>query len=294
MREVNGQEEIEQLSDGSRWMLRAKEAVYGYAASLGAADEAWKVRAAVIEEGLEPTMVEREQPQLLLISTAHRLATSLMLSRRLAAIDLLEQGTGELIIEWSASAGVELDDERAWRQASPHWSDGRRKTVARQLQGALRGEVADSDEPDPLQSFQAQWLNRWPERLVQPKGKTVALIATELWADLERDLEPDETAPVWLAVEDDYGLGAAVAACARRGDGRLELDGWGCSELGPGHRGRAAAGGDRPGARAGGRGFAARLGADGAAPGPGPDGGGRHPEGAGAAARAGRDRGGGP
>ena len=141
----------------------------------------------------------------------------------------MEQGTGELIIEWSASAGVELDDERAWRQASPHWSDGRRKTVARQLQGALRGEVADSDEPDPLQSFQAQWLNRWPERLVQPKGKTVALIAAELWADLERDLEPDETAPVWLAVEDDYGLGAAVAACARRGDGRLELDGWGCS-----------------------------------------------------------------
>ena len=31
VREVNGQEEIELLEDGSRWMLRAKEAVYGYA-----------------------------------------------------------------------------------------------------------------------------------------------------------------------------------------------------------------------------------------------------------------------
>ena len=82
VREVNGQEEIEFLEDGSRWMLRAKEAVYGYSVSMGAADEAWKVRASSIEEGLEPTMVERAQPQLLLVSTAHRLATSLMLGRR--------------------------------------------------------------------------------------------------------------------------------------------------------------------------------------------------------------------
>ena len=64
VREANGEEEIELLENGSRWMLKAKEAVYGYSASLGVADEAWKVRAASIEEGLEPTMVEREQPQL--------------------------------------------------------------------------------------------------------------------------------------------------------------------------------------------------------------------------------------
>ena len=34
VREVNGQEEIELLVDGSRWMLRAKEAVYGYSVSM--------------------------------------------------------------------------------------------------------------------------------------------------------------------------------------------------------------------------------------------------------------------
>ena len=73
VREVNGQEEIEYLEDGSRWMLRAKEAVYGYSVSMAAVDEAWKVRASSVEEGLTPTMVEREQPQLLLVSTAHRL-----------------------------------------------------------------------------------------------------------------------------------------------------------------------------------------------------------------------------
>src|SRR4029077_1492523 len=30
VREANGEVEIERLADGSRWMLRAKEAVYGY------------------------------------------------------------------------------------------------------------------------------------------------------------------------------------------------------------------------------------------------------------------------
>ena len=33
--EVNGQEQIERLDDGSRWMIRAKEAVYGYGVSRG-------------------------------------------------------------------------------------------------------------------------------------------------------------------------------------------------------------------------------------------------------------------
>ena len=65
---MNGQEEIEVLADGSRWMLRAKEATYGYSVSCGAADEAWKVRESSIEEGLTPTMAERSQPQLLLVS----------------------------------------------------------------------------------------------------------------------------------------------------------------------------------------------------------------------------------
>ena len=59
VREVNGQEEIEYLPDSSRWMLRAKEAVYGYSVSCAAADEAWKVKSSSIEEGLTPTMVER-------------------------------------------------------------------------------------------------------------------------------------------------------------------------------------------------------------------------------------------
>ena len=82
-------------------------------------------------------MAEREQPQLLLISTAHRLATSLMLGRRQVALDQLEDGDGDLLIEWSAPAGADLDDVDAWRQASPHWTPRRQRLIEQQLAAPL-------------------------------------------------------------------------------------------------------------------------------------------------------------
>jgi hypothetical protein len=225
VREVNGQEEIEWLADGSRWMVRAKEAVYGYSVGLAAVDEAWKVRASSVDEGLTPTMVEREQPQLLLVSTAHRLATSLMLNRRRVALESLEVGTGELLIEWSAPERADLEDRLAWRQASAHWTPRRERMIAGRLEAALAGATEDPDEPDPVAAFRAQWLNQWPRRLAEPTGATEPLLPDGLWLEL---VEPEiaSTGAVYVAVEDDYGLGAAVAAVARTEDGRLEVDGW--------------------------------------------------------------------
>jgi len=229
VREVNGQEEIEYLADGSRWMLRAKEAVYGYAVSVGAADEAWKVRPSSIEEGLTPTMAEREQPQLLLVSTAHRMSTSLMLGRRALALEQLETGEGDLLIEWSAPAGAEIDDVAAWRAASPHWTPRRERLIERALEGARSGLVDDPEEPDPIASFNSQWLNQWPRKQVAADGKAEELLPPGLWGELA---EPGlrSSGPIWVALEDDYGLGAAVAAVARLDDGRLEVDGWLCPD----------------------------------------------------------------
>jgi hypothetical protein len=49
-----------------------------------------------------------------------------------------------------------------------------------------------------------------------------------MWASLAEPLSG--AGPVWVAVEDDYGLGAAVAAAARLEDGRIEVDGWRCQD----------------------------------------------------------------
>jgi hypothetical protein len=223
--EVNGQEQIERLEDGSRWMIRAKEAVYGYGVSVAAVDEAWKVRAATVEDGLTPTMVERLQPQLWLVSTAHRLATELMLDRRRVALAGLEQGDGDLLVEWSTPQDAQLDDVAGWRLASPHWTSKRERLISKRLEAAKLGEVDPAaEEPDPEQSFRSQWLNQWPLRKTVEQGSTEPLLPDGLWVQLEET--GLGTGPLVVALEDDYGRGAAVGAVWRMDDGRIAVDGW--------------------------------------------------------------------
>jgi hypothetical protein len=223
VREVNGQEEIERLDDGSRWMLRAKTAVYGMAASLAAVDEAWKVAAEVVDDGVTPTMVEREQPQLLLVSTAHRKATSLMLNRRRVALGGLDDpGSADLLIEWSAPRTAPIDDPGTWRLASPHWTPQREKVIADALERALRGEIDDVDEPEPLEAFRSQWLNQWPTSLVR-HDKGELLVDVDDWSETATDR--DGYGPAVVGVEDWFGKGAAVAV-VRECDGGWIAAGW--------------------------------------------------------------------
>jgi len=225
VREVNGQEEIELLEDGSRWMVRAKDAVYGYSSAAAAVDEGWKVPAASVDEGLTPTMAEREQAQLWLVSTAHRRATKLMLERRAVALLELETGAGDLLIEWSPREGADYRDVDAWRQASPHWTARRHALISRRLQALEAGEIDDPDEPDPEQSFRSQWMNQWPRKQATPDGAAEPLLPAGIWRGLTvAGLASD--GPVWVALEDDAGYGSAVAAACRLDDGRIEVDGW--------------------------------------------------------------------
>jgi hypothetical protein len=222
---ANGEQFIEWKRDRSRWMLRAKGSTYGYSVSVGAVDEAWKVKPEIVDEGIAPTMVEREQPQLWLVSTAHREATALMLLRRKAALETIEVGDGDLLIEWSAPRSAALDDVSAWRLASPHWTPQRERLVGKQLLAMQAGEAEiTEDEADPVEAFRAQWLNQWPNRTV-PLQNGEPLLPAGLWGSLGR-AELVTVGPVWVAVEDDYGNGAAVACAARTADGRVEVDGW--------------------------------------------------------------------
>jgi hypothetical protein len=224
-----GEQYIELLADHSRWLLRSRGAVYGYSVSVGAVDEAWKVKPEIVDEGLVPTMVEREQPQLWLVSTAHREATALMLSRRQVALSNLERADGDLLIEWSARRDAALDDVGSWRAASPHWTPQRQRLIEKQLEAVQAGEAEVSeDEMDPAEAFRAQWRNEWPNRSI-PTGTTDYLLPTGLWAYLcEPDLSWEN--PLFVALEDGWGEGAAVAVAARLDDGRIEVDGWLCPD----------------------------------------------------------------
>ena len=71
--------------------------------------------------------------------------------------------------------------------------------------------------------------NQWPTRVTEPSGGTEALLPAGLWAD-HALAGVCSTGPIWVALEDDYGLGAAVAAVGELPDGRLEVDAWSCPD----------------------------------------------------------------
>jgi hypothetical protein len=229
VREAHLEQSLTWLVDRSRWLLASKGTkrsggAYGKSTALGVVDEAWAVRAATVDEALEPTTVATAQSQLLLVSTAHRMATSLMLDRRAAALELLhDPAEGDLIVEWSAPRDCDLEDWEAWRLASPHWTPQRERLIAKAVRRALSGFGSDDpDEPDPVEAVRAQWLNIWPAKLSGGVGQ--ALVDVAVWASLRR---PEDAAPgeLWVAVEDNYGRGAAVAAVAALGGDAFEVDG---------------------------------------------------------------------
>lgn len=213
-RDTNGQEEVV-TPDGSRWLIRGRESCYGYSASMPVVDEAWFVDARIVDDGLEPTMLEREQPQLILTSTAHRRATGLFPGRRAGAIDSLANPSDVLLLEWSASPDADVTDESAWRQASPHWSTRRQRLLTSKVTRALAGQAdAEAEDDDPVEAFRSQYLNIWTPPARRMRARDEPLVSAPAWeacADLEA--RPDPGAVV-VAIEDYYGLGAAAAAAA--------------------------------------------------------------------------------
>jgi hypothetical protein len=219
--------ELVERSDGSRWMILAKGAVYGRSAAMAAVDEGWAVRATEVEDGLIPTLVEPASSQLVIVSTANRNATSLVLNRRRAALELLDDpGAGDLLIEWSAPPGCDITDPAMWRMASPHWTAKREQMIQAAVGRALAGDTADGDE-DPQMAVKTQWLNLWVEQQrVSVRGER--LLADGVWSGLATG-EDTAGRSFTVAIEDWFGSGGSVAVAGDLPDGRWQLAGWECA-----------------------------------------------------------------
>lgn len=139
------------LPTGDRWIIHAanESAGVGYSAGMVFADEAWKIERRVIEDSLAPTMAERNQPQLWLVSTAGDSSSELMLSARARAIDNLATPTSELLLEWSAPPDADPDLVSTWQWGSPDWSEKREKFLRQQWERIDPG------------AFKREYLNQW-------------------------------------------------------------------------------------------------------------------------------------
>jgi hypothetical protein len=155
VRWANGEQQIELPDDGSRWLIQAATDGAGVAFTLAMAlvDEAWRVSRHVVDAAIAPTMIEAENPQLWLVSTAGTSASDLMATYRAhaLALDPPADDTSLLLVEWSAppDPDLDIDDPGVWRRASPVWSP-RREAVIRDERGKI-----------PERDFCQQWLNQW-------------------------------------------------------------------------------------------------------------------------------------
>jgi hypothetical protein len=207
--------------DGSSWHVRSNTGVVGYTTSFGVIDECHGVKLATVTENLSPSLVEAAQSQMMLVSTAHSQCTDLFPTYRLQATSELAEPSRLLILEWSADPGLDLADPIAARQSSPHWSKGRERDIADAIARAMGTPVGH----ELRIGAEAQWLNRWPS-LNARSGPGELLIPEGSWEACEGSL--GAPAAGWVALEDNFGHGAAVALVAGEAD-RFEVDGVLCA-----------------------------------------------------------------
>lgn len=213
VRKANGSEEIE-TPTGDRWLLLPQNGITGYSPGYGVVDECWDVEPITISENLEPALMDRQSPQMLLTSTAHTKATSLMRNK---IGDCLSKrpDPDTLLLLWGAKPDANVHDRAVWRAASPYHSKSRDKIMERKYLSALNGETdPEFDDMEPMEGFKAQYLNIWPmsDRRTA-KGNPV--IEPADWLDLST--EQPKGPPVAVAIESAFTGGLSVALAWKQG-----------------------------------------------------------------------------
>ena len=206
---ANGKEAVETPA-GHRWLVRAQTAVYGYDVTLALVDEGWDVKPETVSDGLEPATMERISPQVVITSTAHRKARSMMRGQISTALTIASPGSALLL--WGVP--FDLDREQwgnpdVWRAASPHWSEDRRLMIESKYAEAVeKAEHPEVDDPDPVASFAAQYLNLWDLKVTR-SARGQEFIDEESWSALTATRPTG--APAGAAIESWVSQGASLS-----------------------------------------------------------------------------------
>lgn len=210
VRMSNGQEAIE-IPDTSQWMVAAAtpQAAPGLSISMAFVDECWAVDYDVVVQGIAPTMLQRRSSQLWLVSTAGESRSDLLRTFRDQAIAQLDDPAGAdvLLMEWSASPELEVDDPHAWRQASPIWDSRRQAQVERNFRLM---------KPN---AFAQQMLNRW---VVSANS----WLPEQVWHRCQSAVEPPprEVNPGVIAIETAVeGLPIGAVLAVKDDDGNVVI-----------------------------------------------------------------------
>lgn len=239
----NGKEAVTH-PNGARWLAKAMHSAYGFDVHLGLADECWDVDPGAISEGIEPATLDRESAQLVLTSTSHRKATSLMKRRIAAALAADDDRT--LLLLWGVAPDADIYAEETWKAASAYWTPERRDHIASKLAEAQEAGP-ELDDPDPVGSWAHQYLNRWDLTVRRKEAKGEAVVSEKAWADLAQPV--GVSTPDAAAIESWFGRGVSLVLAWRVDDrvvvsvsDHAELDAAVDALKATGYRGRAVLG----------------------------------------------------
>lgn len=217
---ATGEQCIEFMDDGSRWMIQAANEGAGVAFSLSMilVDEAWRISRTIVDGALDPTLAESYNPQLWLVSTAGDSNSDLFGTYRSRALRTLTDPDNTLLIEWSAPDDADITSPETWRMASPLWTPRRESEVGEKLN---KTEVIE---------FRQQWLNQWvQESGAQREDGTVQLISDPMLDKIEMNAA---MVPIVAAIESWPGDGGVTLATAGAlGDGSVLVSAQECASV---------------------------------------------------------------
>ena len=170
--------------NGSDWQTIALESAYGAPAHRLLVDEAWALDPVKFWNSLFPTLGDRENPQVLMWSTANPDDRGLVTD--------LRADESVCRMEWGALPNEDPLDPRTWQASSAYWGPGRE---------ALMRMAATKP------GFAEEWLNVWPE---MARGQTRTPFPN--WGSLPV-VEGDPPFGALVVLDEHIGgAGAAVAA----------------------------------------------------------------------------------